>query len=74
MRESHARIAVPLGLPRYSGWIAWAAEGQRLAVMTCLRCGAAVLYQQVGKDGVDPPALHDDWHDHIEAHVTEVPL
>ena len=37
-----------------------AAEGARVAFLTCLRCGAVVLADP--RDDFDVVKLHDDWH------------
>ena len=55
-------------LPDYTGWVAVAGEGQRFAVMNCLRCGAAVT---IDRDH-DGPKLHNRWHrDHPQLGVSE---
>ena len=40
------------------------AEGARVAVMTCLRCGAAIMRD--GRDKEDAANIHDSWHERID--------
>lgn len=48
----------------YSGWVAVQGEGHRFGVMTCLRCGAAVVYDE------DRAAdIHNAWHAMLDAHL-----
>ena len=42
----------------WSGYRAWAAEGARVAIVTCLRCGAAVFIDP----SEDAMTLHERWH------------
>lgn len=35
------------------------AEGARVALLTCLRCGAVVMADSRGAEG---PQIHDRWH------------
>ena len=42
----------------YYSYFAFDAEGHRIGLMTCKRCGAAVLLAK-GEDG---PKIHDEWH------------
>lgn len=48
--------------PRYSPWVAWPVESQRLAIMTCLRCGAAVLLDMDNPDQL-AATIHNEWHE-----------
>ncbi len=48
----------------YTGFCAWDAEGARVAVVTCLRCGAALLLDP--RDEEDPKTLHNAFHDHLD--------
>lgn len=57
---------------QYTGARAWAAEGARIGVVTCLRCGSAIVLDPA--DEQSPIVLHDLWHDHIEANLTEARL
>ncbi len=45
----------------YSPYTAIEAEGQRISLVTCLRCGAVVMLER----GEDWPSLHDSWHDRV---------
>lgn len=56
---------------RYTGTRAWAAEGARVALVTCLRCGAAILIDP--SDKVDPLALHDAFHAPVDPRSEETP-
>ncbi len=42
-----------------------AAEGARVAIVTCLTCGAALLVDP--RDEVGSAELHNEWHEQIEA-------
>jgi hypothetical protein len=44
----------------YTGARAWEAEGARIALISCLTCGAAIVLDR--DDREDPIALHDQWH------------
>lgn len=50
----------------YSEYVAWAAEGRRVAIVTCMQCGASILLDARGPDAV---AIHDAWH--AQHHTTE---
>jgi hypothetical protein len=54
----------------YEPYVAVAAEGMRLALMTCRRCGAVVMAAGRGANGVD---RHDDWHAEWTAPTGEQP-
>lgn len=43
------------------------AEGARVALVTCKRCGAALLLDPADK--VNVVKLHDDWHKKLEHHI-----
>ncbi|WVX88653.1 hypothetical protein SEA_CHEESETOUCH_79 [Gordonia phage CheeseTouch] len=45
--------------PTYSPAIPFSAEGSRVGLVTCLRCGAAVLLSMA----TDSIALHEQWHE-----------
>jgi hypothetical protein len=45
----------------YEPFIAVVAEGRRLGLMTCRRCGATVMLEGAG-GGMLAPVLHDEWH------------
>lgn len=51
----------------YTGVRAVPAEGARIGLRTCKRCGAAILLDP--GDATDLPAssseIHDEWHDKI---------
>ena len=59
-KDIHATIT-----PAFSPACAWAAEGARVGLATCLRCGAAVLLD--GRSQLDALQLHIDWHARLEA-------
>ena len=40
------------------------AEGARVGIVTCSRCGAAILLDP--RDSFDTLKMHDDWHAMIE--------
>ena len=44
----------------YEPYVVVAAEGRRIGLMTCKRCGAAVMFDEAGVDG---PQRHEEWHD-----------
>ena len=46
--------------PKFSNYFAVEAEGQRIGLMVCLRCGATILLGDANADG---PKIHDVWHD-----------
>lgn len=49
----------------FTGYRAIQAEGRRIGLMTCLRCGTAVI---VGED--EPTGkMHDDWHAFLAANL-----
>lgn len=41
---------------------AWAAEGARVGIVTCLRCGAAILLDP-RESSVDALSVHRTWHE-----------
>jgi len=45
---------------KFSGFRAWAAEGARIGIASCLRCGAAIVLDPA--DGVNMLELHAGWH------------
>jgi hypothetical protein len=49
---------------RYTEYIAFAAEGLRAGLLSCKRCGAALL---IGV-GDDPTVRHDEWHEKMDSH------
>lgn len=47
----------------FTGWRGIAAEGARVQVTTCLRCGAAVVTDPAdAASGTDALELHRRWH------------
>ena len=71
--------ANPEGLPMtepetpsdYTPYATVETRGQGLiGLMSCRRCGATLTIEPE----IDVTALHDEWHAHIEANLTEVPL
>jgi hypothetical protein len=46
----------------YTEYITFAAEGLRAGLLSCKRCGAALL---IGV-GDDPTVRHDEWHEKME--------
>lgn len=46
--------------PFTTGVRPFAAEGARVGLVTCLRCGAAILLDP--SDAIDPVAVHRAWH------------
>lgn len=44
----------------YTDYTAVAAEGARVILISCTRCGAAILRDP--RDGIDTQAIHDAWH------------
>ncbi len=42
----------------YAPYVPLAAEGSRIGLMGCLRCGATVMIEH----GQDWTKVHDDWH------------
>lgn len=47
----------------YAAATAWEAEGARVALVTCRRCGAAVLIDPRDVASERGTVLHDAWHD-----------
>ena len=47
---------------KYSAYYAFATEGGRIGIVTCLRCGAAIILGQ--EEGIK---LHDAFHDAFPA-------
>ena len=54
-----------MSIEGYAPYTAVAAEGQRIGLMTCLRCGAVVMLEK----GYDWPEVHDKWHEEQEQPV-----
>lgn len=46
--------------PRYTRATVITAEGARVALVTCLRCGASLLLDP--REGVSVMEIHDRWH------------
>ena len=46
-----------------------AAEGARVALLTCKECGAAILLDP--RDDEDRPKQHAEWHKRTQPEVTE---
>jgi hypothetical protein len=44
--------------PVYSSATVWPAEGARVALVTCLTCGSALLLSMAA----DAMKIHDEWH------------
>jgi hypothetical protein len=44
----------------YTGYRAVAAEGARIAFVTCKRCGATITLEERGLDATE---IHDKWHE-----------
>lgn len=47
----------------YSDATAVAAEGARVGFVTCMRCGATILIDPRGPDGIKQ---HDEFHDEMD--------
>ena len=43
---------------QFSPYLAVHAEGQRVGIMSCLECGAAILISSTA----DAPTIHEQWH------------
>jgi hypothetical protein len=50
-----------------TGARALAAEGARVALVTCTRCGAAILLDPA--DDFDPVERHREWHNRIDEKI-----
>jgi hypothetical protein len=48
----------------YSQYYAFSVEGARIGLMTCLRCGAAIVISDDGGEKV-----HDEWHSRIDSQL-----
>lgn len=44
----------------FTGYRAWSAEGARVGLVTCRKCGVAVLIDP--SDEEDPTEVHKRWH------------
>jgi len=49
--------------PNYSDVAAFTSEGGRVGIITCKRCGVALLLDI--RDQFSPTALHDEFHEHL---------
>lgn len=63
-RDREDPFAEMAPLQGYTAPRAFAAEGARVALVSCLRCGAALLLDP--DDEEDAIVLHDDWHNKTE--------
>jgi hypothetical protein len=54
----------------YAPYVAVSAEGCRIGLMTCLRCGCVVMVGDTRKGGLD---IHEAWHKATDRAVTEGP-
>jgi hypothetical protein len=61
----------------YTGFRGLAAEGARIGLLTCLRCGATVTIDPADQGGVasdderSASQVHDDWHDTLHRAFAE---
>jgi hypothetical protein len=46
---------------RFSALTVFSAEGARVGIATCERCGAAILYDQ--RESFDAADRHREWHE-----------
>lgn len=53
---------MPTDPKRYTEYYAFNTEGGRIALLSCLRCGAVVM---IG-DPTSGPEIHDAWHEEQE--------
>jgi len=51
----------------YEAYIAVAAEGNRIGLMACKRCGCVVMLEK----GKDSPEVHERWHERYRAPEAE---
>lgn len=49
---------------RYTAMTVLNAEGARVGLVSCTRCGALVIIDP--RDTIDPAAVHDQWHDDLK--------
>lgn len=56
--QSPAAGTAALPPQRYTPATAWPAEGERVGIVTCLQCGAAVFLSVLA----DSMTMHDAWH------------
>lgn len=47
--------------PLFTSATVWSAEGARVGLVTCTRCGAAVLLDP--RDTFQPQVRHREWHE-----------
>jgi hypothetical protein len=52
----------------YTNGTAWAAEGARVALVSCEQCGAALIIDP--RDRIDVLTLHHEWHQTTERKPT----
>jgi hypothetical protein len=62
-RDEHDETAT------YSPYTAVAAEGARIAVVTCLRCGAMVMLDPDVSHELAGQVLHDAWHEEVRSRL-----
>lgn len=48
----------------YTNATIWDAEGARVGIVTCRRCGAALMLDQ--RDTFNVKSLHDQWHTELD--------
>jgi hypothetical protein len=56
------------GMSEYTPYFSVEACGFRIGLVSCLRCGAAVI---VGDKDFDAQAAHDAWHDALPARAAQ---